>query len=621
MASIFEDLMVRKDNKSTLTESVVKQESVKNPEIKKYSVSKFRLESRKIFEEESLDKLDTEFAKDPESEDESEVVLVIDPEVNADEELPEDAAEDAIGDYVYKCPVCGSNYLCNCDASLEEGVEVDEEGVPTECPICGDDTEQILIGEIAPVEDAPGEEVKEMEPVEPEEEETEEESEEVTEESLKVTEGIFDKFKKNKKGKIDSKDFDKYYVVVKYDPQQKKSVYASEVYKDMGALASKWNLDASEDYQKTGNNGTVYKLYTYEDAKNLIGKPDPSFEKSGKFRESLESISTKPSRRRKKVKESSNPPKGWDEVSGDILEDDYSAYPCSNGKGYELYLNDGESTLICAKGDDSPDDSFGEIYLISEDTYGTYDNYIVCENEQDAYEKMNKISPDMTVDEVVSIIDSYSSQNESTKPSRRRRVKESSSEDIMSTEEITKWHEDDDNYEKYRDSFERIYDIFDEKSSDHSGFVDKEYEGLSDADKKEVTDIIKSCYSFVDEGCSVNEDSRCPECDCDPCECDLEFDEKKFESVVNKHLDSTFKGSPRMKVESIKIMGKNLTINYTMSQGRRTSKGSLHYEGFNVKKGMQKIVLRDKGVITESVGKESKFEARAFIRGNKLTII
>lgn len=165
MASIFEELM--NENRS-LTEGVSRTKEKIPAKVtesaKKISYKKIRLESRRILEDvDDLGKLDDQFAVDPEESAEDEVVLVIDPELPADEEVPEDAAENMVGDSVYKCPVCGANYVCDCDAETES-VEVDENGVPIECPICGDDTEQILIGEIAPAEGA-GEET-DLEPQE-----------------------------------------------------------------------------------------------------------------------------------------------------------------------------------------------------------------------------------------------------------------------------------------------------------------------------------------------------------------------------------------------------------------------------------------------------------------------
>lgn len=152
--NIFEELMA---GQSTLTEGVSRksQKKTKQVESKKIPSNKIKVESMKILEDyEDYDELDDQFAKDPEEVEDGEVVLVIDPEANPNEEIPEDAAEEMVGDAVYKCPICGANYVCDCNAVETEGIEVDEDGVPTECPICGDDAEQILIGEIAPADGA-----------------------------------------------------------------------------------------------------------------------------------------------------------------------------------------------------------------------------------------------------------------------------------------------------------------------------------------------------------------------------------------------------------------------------------------------------------------------------------
>lgn len=152
--NIFEELMA---GQSTLTEGVNRKSQKKTTKVesKKIPLNKLKVESMKILEDyEDYDELDDQFAKDPEEVEDGEVVLVIDPEANPNEEVPEDAAEDMVGDSVYKCPICGANYVCDCDAAKTEGIEVDENNVPTECPVCGDDAEQILIGEIAPAEDA-----------------------------------------------------------------------------------------------------------------------------------------------------------------------------------------------------------------------------------------------------------------------------------------------------------------------------------------------------------------------------------------------------------------------------------------------------------------------------------
>lgn len=157
MASIFEELM---SANFALTESAhpVARRAKKVNEHKKINPKNIKVESRKVFEETDFDDLDQQFATEPTEENPDEVVLVIDPEISSDEEVPENAAEGMVGDLVYKCPICGSNYVCDCDAAMGEGIEVDENGVPVECPICGDDAEQILVGEISPAEGA-GEEV------------------------------------------------------------------------------------------------------------------------------------------------------------------------------------------------------------------------------------------------------------------------------------------------------------------------------------------------------------------------------------------------------------------------------------------------------------------------------
>lgn len=174
MASIFEELMSVNSN---LTESVRPSVRGKKVESKKIPFKNLKVESVKVFEDADFDDLDQQFGAQPTDENPDEVVLVIDPEIQSGDEIPEDAAEKMVGDLVYKCPVCGSNYVCGCDPEMQEGIELDDEGVPVECPICGDDAEQILVGEIAPAEDAG--EKKEPELVNTEDDGEEEEEKEV----------------------------------------------------------------------------------------------------------------------------------------------------------------------------------------------------------------------------------------------------------------------------------------------------------------------------------------------------------------------------------------------------------------------------------------------------------
>lgn len=163
MASIFEELMTANAGVPMELESAPQV-----PNRRKIKANQIKVESTKIFEDSDEEILSKEF--EVPAKDSDEVVLVIDPELPSDEEVPEDAAEELVGDLVYKCPVCGSNYVCDCDSEALEGIEVDEDGAPLECPVCGDDADQILVGEIAPVDEV---EVSEVEVDETEVDETE----------------------------------------------------------------------------------------------------------------------------------------------------------------------------------------------------------------------------------------------------------------------------------------------------------------------------------------------------------------------------------------------------------------------------------------------------------------
>lgn len=169
MASIFEELMAANAGVPMELESAPQV-----PNRRKIKANQIKVESKNILEDSDDEILAKEF--EVPAEDSDEVVLVIDPELPSDEEVPEDAAEELVGDLVYKCPVCGSNYVCDCDSEALEGIGVDEDGAPLECPVCGDDADQILVGEIAPVDEV---EVSEVEV-----DETEVDEPEVVDESL-----------------------------------------------------------------------------------------------------------------------------------------------------------------------------------------------------------------------------------------------------------------------------------------------------------------------------------------------------------------------------------------------------------------------------------------------------
>ena len=189
MASIFEELMAG-SKEITLRETPSLRESIApSQSIKKINVEKLKVESMKILEEEELGDLDQGFAAsfdanpedDADKDSSDEVVLVIDPELPADEDVPEDAAENLIGDKIYKCPVCGANYACDSDG---EAVEKNEDGTPKECPVCGDDSEQLLVGEIAPADKDNGESV-DQKPVKEESEDDEDDDEDKEEDNKK----------------------------------------------------------------------------------------------------------------------------------------------------------------------------------------------------------------------------------------------------------------------------------------------------------------------------------------------------------------------------------------------------------------------------------------------------
>lgn len=155
MASIFEEMMTANRK---LTESAIRRprKSRKKTEGRKISFKKIKIESRRFLEDTDPDEIEQDFTV-AEEETPDEVVLVIDPDLSDSEEVPEDAAEEMIGDDVYKCPVCGANYVCSCNEDgIYEDVVVDDEGVPVECPVCGDDSDQILVGTITPADEATG---------------------------------------------------------------------------------------------------------------------------------------------------------------------------------------------------------------------------------------------------------------------------------------------------------------------------------------------------------------------------------------------------------------------------------------------------------------------------------
>lgn len=119
--------------------------------VRKISCGKLRLESMKFVEDADSD----EFDFTPEDE----VVVVVDPEMDevpASEEEAKEAAEELVGDTICKCSICGANYVCDCDSTIEEDVDGEVETCAEDgtCPICGEEAPQIVVGEIVPADDA-----------------------------------------------------------------------------------------------------------------------------------------------------------------------------------------------------------------------------------------------------------------------------------------------------------------------------------------------------------------------------------------------------------------------------------------------------------------------------------
>ena len=185
MASIFEQLMAQ--NREISMSEVVKESS----NLLRIPTNKIKLESLEVLEEKSVEETDNLFklpTQDSLDSDEvKDIVVIVDPELPAEDSTKdvdmEKAAQELINQKLYKCPVCGGNYVCrgNCEA--------DEEGNPTECPICGDDSVQIEVGVIASSEDVKPEDEVNADSEDNEEEKEVEEKEETEEETSEEEKG------------------------------------------------------------------------------------------------------------------------------------------------------------------------------------------------------------------------------------------------------------------------------------------------------------------------------------------------------------------------------------------------------------------------------------------------
>ena len=114
-------------------------------------VSSIKLESCHFFEENDIDDTMTDYTP------EDDVVLVIDPDLEEAPTTEEDAmeaAEELVGDYVCKCSICGANYVCDHECIEENEITEELESTEEVCPVCGEEGEQIVIGEITSTEDS-----------------------------------------------------------------------------------------------------------------------------------------------------------------------------------------------------------------------------------------------------------------------------------------------------------------------------------------------------------------------------------------------------------------------------------------------------------------------------------
>lgn len=145
-AKLDESVETKKTSKKKVVKESAKKVSKKFKSFGKIPANKLRLESLTFVKE--AEEADDVIDYTPEED----VVLVIDPDMEETpetEEEAEEAAEELVGDYVCKCSICGANYVCDCDQVTEDLEIVDDE-----CPVCGETGEQIVVGEIAPVEGA-----------------------------------------------------------------------------------------------------------------------------------------------------------------------------------------------------------------------------------------------------------------------------------------------------------------------------------------------------------------------------------------------------------------------------------------------------------------------------------
>lgn len=524
----FESLMVGQgDLTKTINQSAVrqkKQESVDCPKIRK---NRIKVESCRILEQAGdPDVLDNEFGKDPTSEDESEVVLVIDTDLPLEDEVPEDAAEELIGDKIYKCPVCGSNYACGCDeeGNFTESVDVDEDGVPVECPICSSDADQILVGEIVRTEEAVdlGEEPGDMDPVGPDDRVNEEDDlfEESATGRKKVSENLVN-------GELPA-DVDSFL----QDVAQTEGTLS---YNDIGEfkpsprslreireLMARW----AEEVQYEDDEATRALHDIAEKVANIV---------KGKFEST-----TRTRKRAQRVESLQN-------------------YLDSKGVRYVVV----SPTKVVLKDEDESYHLWDDLV----DKYGEEDDYAgpdhpIWNNIDDARVTLYPGDQEIVSDKAIF---------ESTTARTRKRTRKSESVDVEINDDEVKVTVDDDDDE------------------------------------------------------TVGEDSIL-EVDCDDEDCSLseyddlyEFDDAKFESLMNQMLRENYKGNPSFKLKSAVQSGTSLKLEYVITVGSKSRKGKFIAEGYNKKSRVLRMSARDLGgQFTESTARTPSFKFECVIIGKRV---
>lgn len=611
MANIFEELM---QSHAQLTESVSSKKTSKcdcKGKCKKFSAKKFRLESLRILEDaglDGLDELDAEFAVDPEETNEDEVVLIIDPELPTDEEVPEDAAEQIVGDYVYKCPICGANYVCDPN-SENEFLSVDEEGVPVECPVCGEDFDQILIGQIAPAEEVEGEDNQEMEPVEVEDEE--EESEEVDDQGEEFEEEEYQEEsirrrgtslveKKDKKDQDNSKAvfkkvekvIDKYYNTDwKNNENRGYSTYAGERFRltDKTKKKDEWFSDLVMDAE---NKAFIIKGEVQKDALSDISKV---LEKYGWTIKTA----TNESRRRRSRKES---------VEVEVKVDDNDDVKVETSFDDEIddtfeieealrRIQEGKQELVAKDASELQDgdyvfrDSKGKKFLGTfEKSTKTKDKGLAKQGFLDLY-FTNKEDP---VDEIKGDQTFYVASGRYAKGGLKKKF----------------WKDADDNTGKSkRDSdaeFEKEkrkqQEIDDENEKDHQRNRERNEKRLAASyhgrtSRKPITknESLKSI--------AYNRSRALSEAKKTVSNRPYIFKEDKFESMMTKMIHENYKTKDSFKVTRATLSEGKLILNYLV--GKR--KGIFVAEGFDKKAPRMKLKIKDKGVFTESYAPTPSF--------------